>query len=179
VADLTASTPFADLLPLAIGGVTLTAADPGRLTVLTPFDRDAAGAALDSAHGLTLPEPNRTTGKDGNRCLWFGLRDVLLMGPEPDAALTEHAAVVDVSDGWVAVTLEGAAGPEVMARLVPVDLRPAQFAQGHSVRTQIFHMTGSITRTGPETLLILVFRSMAATLVHDIERAMAAVASRG
>jgi sarcosine oxidase subunit gamma len=40
-------------------------------------------------------------------------------------------------------------------------------------------MTASITRTGAESFLILVFRSMAATLVHDLKQAMAAVASRG
>ena len=40
-------------------------------------------------------------------------------------------------------------------------------------------LNASITRTGAETFLILVFRSMAETLRHDLKEAMEAVAARG
>jgi sarcosine oxidase subunit gamma len=39
-------------------------------------------------------------------------------------------------------------------------------------------MTGAVTRIGADVFLLMVFRSMAGTLLHDLERAMASVASR-
>jgi sarcosine oxidase gamma subunit len=41
------------------------------------------------------------------------------------------------------------------------------------------HMNGSVTRIGADSFVILVFRSMAGTLYHDLERAMESVAARG
>ncbi|HAC48631.1 MAG TPA: sarcosine oxidase subunit gamma, partial [Sulfitobacter sp.] len=38
--------------------------------------------------------------KGDARCLWFGRDEVLLVGVAPGEALTKHAALVDVSDGW-------------------------------------------------------------------------------
>lgn len=167
-------------LPLEIGAARLEALDVGRLTSLSPFgDASELGAALEAAHGVSWPGPGRATGKKGARCVWFGRGEVMLMGPAPKEALGGLGAVVDQSDAWAVVALEGAAAEQVLARLVPVDLRRASFKRGHSVRTQLVHMPASITRVGADRFLILVFRSMAATLVHDLKRAMVAVAARG
>jgi sarcosine oxidase subunit gamma len=40
-------------------------------------------------------------------------------------------------------------------------------------------MMASITRIGAQSFQIMVFRSMARTLVHDLKTAMEAVAARG
>ncbi|MGC1495893.1 MAG: sarcosine oxidase subunit gamma family protein [Sulfitobacter sp.] len=168
------------LLPLTMGAVTLDEVDPGHMTSLSPLGDEAVlSGALETAHGMAFPKPNRTTGKDGARCIWFGRREALLMGPAPDQALNKHGAVVEVSDGWACVELSGAGAVDVLARLVPVDLRSRVFKRGHTVRTQVLHMSASITRVGTDRFQILVFRSMAVTLVHDLKQAMAAVASRG
>lgn len=168
------------LLPLNMGAAKLVEVDPGVMTSLSPFgDASVLSAALEKAHGMAMPKPNRATGKDGARCIWFGRGEVLLMGPAPDKALGKNAAVVDLSDGWACVELSGAGAVDVLARLVPVDLRDRVFKRGHSVRTQVLHMSASITRLGVDRFQILVFRSMAVTLVHDLKQAMAAVASRG
>lgn len=74
--------------------------------------------------------------------------------------------------------LKGAGAVDVLARLVPVDLREDRFKRGHTLRTQLYHMSASITKTGADTFVILVFRSMASTLVHDMKTAMEAVAAR-
>lgn len=178
--ELKAITACAGLLPLTLGAATLEEVDAGRMTSLSPFDDGKAlSDALEKAHGMALPKPNRATGKEGGRCIWFGRSEVLLMGPAPHKSLGKHGAVVDLSDGWACVELSGAAAVDVMARLVPVDLRDTVFKRGHSVRTQVLHMSASITRVGVDRFQILVFRSMAATLVHDLKQAMAAVASRG
>ncbi|NNE53400.1 MAG: sarcosine oxidase subunit gamma [Sulfitobacter sp.] len=178
MAELRPMAPAAELLPLEIGDAKAEEINPGHLTSLTAIG-DGMGKALEKAHGMAWPAPNRAAGKEGARCLWFGLREVLLIGPAPNKTLGRHGAVVDQSDAWCAVTLEGAAAEDVLARLVPVDLRVAHFKRGHTVRSQVYHMNASITRVGQEKFMILVFRSMATTLVHDLKQAMAAVASRG
>ena len=178
--ELSAKAPCADLLPIQVGTVTLEEVDAGVLTALSPLGKPAAlSKALEAAHGMVVPEPNRSTGKEGARCVWFGLREVLLMGPRPDDGLARHAALVDQSDAWAVVKLSGVQAVDVLARLVPVDLRVQSFKRGHTVRSQLLHMNASITRVSSDGFMILVFRSMAGTLVHDLKTAMAGVAARG
>lgn len=179
MADLNETTAAAGLLPLSIGRFTVEERLPGALTSLSAFDEGAMGKALEKGHGVAWPAPNRSTGKAQARCVWFGHREVLLMGPVPDVNLARHGAVVDVTDGWVAVHLQGAGVEDVLARLVPIDLSTAAFKRGHTARTMLGHMNASITRVGPDAFLILVFRSMATTLVHDLKRAMESVTARG
>ncbi|AXI45946.1 sarcosine oxidase subunit gamma [Sulfitobacter sp. SK012] len=176
--ELTSKTPCAELLPLEIGGVTLEEIDPGQMTILGPFADAKMSNVLEAAHGMALPVPGRSTGKEGARCIWFGRGQALLMGPVPDAKLAKHGAVVDQSDGWAVVTLNGEGADQVLARLMPLDLRPAQFKRGHTGRTQLGHMACSVTRLGSQSFMIAVFRSMAGTMVHELKTAMAGVASR-
>ncbi len=179
--DLIAKSPCDGLLPLTIGTTTLTEETSGALTSIGPLkgQEKALSAALKKAHGMAAPAPGRATGKAGERALWFGNRMILLQGPATDAALADHAAVVDQSDAWAVVNISGAGAVDVLARLVPLDLRAGTFKRGHTARSQLGHMNASITRTGPESFQIMVFRSMAGTLLHDLKQAMAAVASRG
>lgn len=181
VVEIVSKTPCAGLLPLEIGTVSVVEHDPGQLTSIAPYRgaQDATSEALKKAHGLEFPAANRTTGADGARAIWFGRDAALLMGPACDPALAGTAALTDQSDAWACVTISGVGAEDVLARLVPVDLREVRFERGHTARTLIMHMNGSVTRTGPDRFLILVFRSMAQTLVHDLKQAMEAVAARG
>ncbi|GLQ25984.1 sarcosine oxidase subunit gamma [Sulfitobacter pacificus] len=170
----------AGLVPLSLGAVTVEEAGFAPMASLSAFgDTSGLSAALERAHGVKLPAAGRSTGKGGLRCLWFGRDEVMLIGAAPDAALADHAAVVDQSDAWAVVNISGAGAVDVLARLVPLDLRAGTFKRGHTARSQLGHMNASITRTGPESFQIMVFRSMAGTLLHDLKQAMAAVASRG
>lgn len=178
--ELIETSACAGLLPVTLGRVTLEEVEAGTLTSLSAFgDASDLSAALKNAHGMTLPEPGQSTGAEGARCVWFGRGEALLMGPDPDAALAEKAAVVDQSDAWAVVRLQGAGAVDVLARLVPMDLRDGAFAPGRTARTQVGHMHGSVTKLDTDSFMIMVFRSMAGTLVHDLRAAMAAVASRG
>lgn len=178
LSGLSAITPCAGLLPLSIGALTATEVDPGHLTALAPFKGKALGDALQAAHGLTLPGPGQTGGTDAARVIWFGRAHLLLMGPAPDPALADHAALTDISDGWAVVRLDGAGAADVLARLTPLDLRLRAFAPGQTARTELQHMQASITRLAEGAFLIMVFRSMARTLVHDLKSAMEGVAAR-
>ena len=178
--DLSAKSPCAGLLPITVGDVTVSEYLPGAMTTLAPFQgKDAAlSKALKTAHGIEAPGPGRATGKEGARAIWFGQRMVLLVGPEPDAKLVKHAAVVDQSDGWAVVRLAGPGARDVLARLTPIDLRDSTFKRGHTARTDLRHMMASITRVGADSYLVMVFRGFAETLVHDLKTAMDTVAAR-
>ncbi|MGR3505260.1 MAG: sarcosine oxidase subunit gamma [Paracoccaceae bacterium] len=170
--------PFAGLLPSTVGNITLSGVHAGHLTLLAPLRGKDLAAALKSAHGMALPAAGRSTGKDGARAIWFGHAHILLMGPVPDPSLAAHAAVTDISDGWAVARLEGAGAADVLARLVPIDLRAGHFKRGHTARTELAHMHASITRLGETAFQIMVFRSMARTMSHDLVTAMEGVAAR-
>ncbi|MFP4044685.1 MAG: sarcosine oxidase subunit gamma [Rhodosalinus sp.] len=180
MADLTPRTPCAGLLPFRAGDVRLTEVDAGRITSLMPGPEQAAAldAALRDAHGLGWPDPGRAALGEDAAVVWTGMDQAMLMGPAPDATLSAHAALTDQSDAWAVVELSGEAGPAVLARLVPVDLRPQAFPVGAVARTLLGHMHAGVLRTGPATLRLLAFRSMAGTLVQELRGAMEGVAAR-
>ena len=178
--ELKALSPAAGLLPLTIGSVTLREDEMRTLTLIAPYKGQEAALdkALDAAHGLSWPAAGTTTQSGTARLVWFGRAAALLVGVEAAAKLVRHAALTDQSDAWSSVTLEGAGARDVLARLTPVDLRDTVFPVGATARTEVFHMAGSITRLGVESWQIMGFRSMAKTLVHDLQVAMEGVAAR-
>lgn len=176
--SLKAKSPCDGLLPLHIGAMTLEECDMGQISSIAPFKATKA-AGLTKALGMAFPDPLKTTSDGEVRCVWVGQGEALLMGRAPDRPLFALAAVVDQSDAWATVTLKGPQGADVLARLVPVDMRETAFSVGATVRTQLGHLNVSITRLEPEVILIAVFRSMAGTLVHDLTLALEAVAARG
>jgi sarcosine oxidase subunit gamma len=180
VVELVAQTPM-NGFSVEAGDVRCTEIDPGFLTSIAPFRgrEQAVSEALQSAHAVTLPGPNTVeTGGEGVRAIWFGRGMGLLMGPAPDASLSEHAAVTDQSDAWCVVELTGAGAVDVLARLVPLDTDLQSFGVGTTARSLIGHMHGSVTRLEAERFVLMVFRSMAVTFQHDLERAVHSVAAR-
>ncbi len=165
------------LMPIEGDGVTIAEPHMAVLTSLAPLrgQEAALSAALESAHGMALPKPNRATGANGARALWFGRAHTLLVGPDPDASLTRFAALTDQSDAWARLMMAGPRVPEMLAYMTPLDLREASFKPGHTARTELSHMPASLTRTSAETWEVMVFRSMAQTLVHDLKQALDAL----
>jgi heterotetrameric sarcosine oxidase gamma subunit len=53
------------------------------------------------------------------------------------------------------------------------------FEVGHAARTMLGHMSCLLLRVEADRFLVLVFRSMAASATHDLDRAMRMVAARG
>jgi len=181
VTKLIARSPCEGLLPVTIGDVTISEELPEAMTSLAPFrarEKDLS-AALKAAHGMGLPSPGRATGKAGARVVWFSHGQAMLIGPAPDASLGDFAALTDQSDAWAVVRLEGADVLDVLARLVPLDLRASRFKRGHTARTNLAHMMASVTKVGENAFQFMVFRSMAETLVHDLKTAMEGAAARG
>lgn len=178
--DLKAVGPCEGLLPIAVGDCQLKAVDHVHMTLLSPYKNKEKqlSTALKAAYDIGLPAPNRSVAKAGVRCLWFGLDQAMLIGPRPDKALAKYAALVDQSDSWVVVRLQGAGATDVLARLTSLDLRAAVFKRGATARGELRHMMVSISRVGVDAFEIMAFRSMAKTLVADLAGAMASVAAQ-
>lgn len=180
MANLLARTPCEGLLPVTIGSVTLSEVVIERMAAVAPFKgkEGAVSAALKEACDIVFPAPNRTSSKGDARAVWAGQGRANVIGCDlPD--LSGLAAVTDQGDGVAAVKIEGDGAEAVLARLVPLDLRAATFKRGHTARSLVNHIAASITRLGPKSFEVMVMRSMAQTLVHELTEAAEGVAARG
>ena len=159
-------------LPIEIGDTILEDAQPEAITWVAPFDRKMT--AVKKALG-GFPGPGEVAEVIAGRALSVGPGQALILG---SAVTCDGAAVVDQSDGWTVVALDGASARDVLARLTPLDLRDTSLPEGATARALIGHMTASLTRVGPYRYEIMVFRSMTDTLLHEVQRAMTQVAAR-
>lgn len=180
VAEMQAETPLSGWAPVTAAGISLREIAPGRMTSIAPYkgNAKALSEALQQRHGLDWPAPGRMTGADGGRLIWFAREMALLIGPDPDPALATQAALTDQSDAWTVLQLAGPGARDVLARLCPLDLRAQAFAPGHTARTELAHMTGSVSALEQDLIWVMVYRSMAATLAHEMEIAIHRVAAR-
>ena len=169
VVNLIAKSACAGLLPVTIGDVTLAEVDQGSMWSVSPFqgaEKDCV-VALKRV-GIAWPE----VGQRNANAAWFGLDQVIVFAQElPNLP----AAVTDQSDAWAVVSVSGNS-QGVLARLVPVDLR---VPVGTVMLTLVGHMTAHVTCVAPDRFEVMVMRSMARTLVHDLTNAAEALAARG
>lgn len=178
MARLIAKSATEGLLPLTVGALTLTDATPARITAVAPWPGcEAAADAALQALGLGWPAPDRAITSAKAAILWSGRSQAFLLGAAPKG-LADAAALTDLSDGWVALALDGPPAADTLARLVPLDLSPAAFPEGATARSGLGHMVVLLHRAGPERFRLFVFRSMVRTAVHEIEVAMRSVAAR-
>lgn len=177
--NMVAKSPFEGLLPIACGSISLSEDIIEYVTLVASKkgNEKQLSDTLKVAHGMALPAPNRITGRVEARCVWFG-QQYLLMGPKPDQSLNKVARLTNVSDGYAVARLQGTESERVLARLVPINVSRNVFKRGQTARTLIQHMHGSLTRVSDTSFQIIVLRSMALNLVHDIERAMQSIAAR-
>jgi heterotetrameric sarcosine oxidase gamma subunit len=181
VAELIATGPFdgtheADA-PFEAGGATLDTLPLGPLAAILPWPGGAAEAdAALRAAGLGWPDPGWIVeGPDGAHLAWAGREAAFLIGAAPPEIA--GAAVIDLADGWAGLSLSGPGAVAVLARLVPLDLRPPAFPEGRAARTLLGHVeTLVMHRAG--RFEILVMRSFARTARHEIAAAMRNLAAR-
>ncbi len=162
---------------LALGGVTLAEVEVGPITsvALYPGGAKSVNKGLKPL-GLSMPGPNEMQSKGAARIVWTGRDQAFLLGV--DAPVLEGAAVTDQSGGWTCISITGPASADVLARLLPLDLRLGAFAVGTVARAPLNHMSAVIIRTGDAAFDLLVFRSMARTAWHELSDAAQAVAAR-
>jgi sarcosine oxidase subunit gamma len=176
VVELVAISPAEGLLPYSKGMVELFEIALDTVTSIAPFKGQEG--AVEKALGMTLPKVGRSSSSTKQEIAWFSQGQFLAFRIENAQGLQGIAAITDQSDAWCALELKGDAALNVLARLVPVDLRPSSFKQGHCLRSQLGHMPLHITRMGNDAFRLLSFRSMAGTMVHEISRTMDLLAAR-
>jgi sarcosine oxidase subunit gamma len=165
VAELAALSAGAGVFPIEAGGVRAVERVP-----------EAVWSAMPLGGGRPdwWPEPGRIVERPGLRAVWFGRDAAMVEGARPAGV----GAVTDQTDAWVVVRLEGEGAQDVLARLVPIDLREVAFPAGSVARTVLGHLNVAVLRHG-RAFEVWAFRSMAGTLAHDLDRAMRGVAARG
>jgi sarcosine oxidase subunit gamma len=174
---LIARSPAEGLTPVDAGGTTLIELPQVPIASVAPFaGQEAAVNRALKRLGLGFPGPGRSLARGEARILWSGHGQAFLIGVEPPAL--PGAALTDQSDAWARLRLDGALALPALARLVPLDLRPAAFPADATARTMLGHMMLSITRSGAAAFDLMVFRSMAATAVHEISVALRSVAAQ-
>jgi sarcosine oxidase subunit gamma len=178
VAELHAKPPFDGLLPIRHGSVEAAEWHPGAITSVAPFrgQEAAVSEALASVIGLGLPPVGRWETQGDTTIVWAGLDLWFVLGPEPGPLAS--TGTTDQSDAWACATLSGAGLDDVLARLTPIDLRETAFPPGHVVRTSLGHMPCILVRLETERVGLMVFRSMAGTAAHELDRAMRMAAVR-
>jgi heterotetrameric sarcosine oxidase gamma subunit len=172
VPELIAKTALSGQAPLTLAGVTLAEATLGPITSIAAFPGQEAATA--NALG-GWPAPNRFI--DAPIRVWTAPDQVFLIGAAaPD--LTGLAATTDQTGGWAALRLDGPQAQAALARIYPLDLRPAAFAPGHAARAPFGHMQSVLLCLAPDSFLILVFRSMARTAWAEVAHVLQAMAAR-
>lgn len=180
MADLIAKSPFQDTLPLTHGTTTLAERHIERAVAISPFAgrTRAVSAALKTVIGLGLPEAGESSANGPAGIIWFGRDKWLVLGADLPEALRADAALTEQADAWACLTIDGPLAEATLARLIPLDLRAAHFAQGKVARSLIGHMSASIIRTGPQAFDLMVMRSMARSLLHEVHEALRSVTAR-
>lgn len=140
-------------------GVTVTALPEGHVVLLLA----KAGAPVPAVEGLRPAGPGQ----------WFLVGDVPLTedGMTALAARLPDVALSDQSHGRVRVAVAGPQAVAMLAKGTAVDLERMEV--GHSATTLIGPLGVHLTRTGEMAFELMVLRSFAAALWHDLE-AMAA-----
>jgi len=180
VADLSAEPPFGAMDERRIGSVRLVSRAHSPVTGIAAF-RDRAemlSARLQGIIGAPLPKTGRWAATSSGFVMWAGRDRWFVVGEALSRdALGGLAALTDETHAWAVAELVGEGASDVLARLVPLDLHPALFAPGHVARAPIGHMPGCVRRTAAGFEL-WVWRSVAGTLVRELEAAMTRVAGR-
>ena len=162
--------------PIEAAGCTLEILDLGPVAAIQPWPgRTGAVDTALKARGLGFPAPGLSLEVADTRILWAGRETAFLIGAAPPALA--EAAVTDLTDGWAGFVLSGPAAPDILARLVPVDLRPGACPEGTALRTLLGHVPALLLRRGGG-FEVMVMRSYLAAAWHEVATAMRRVAAR-
>ena len=122
--------------------------DVGKINVRADPANAALMQAIAGVLGYGLPlEANRTNGEGAHDALWLGPDEWLVtLPPGQETALFEalseavaghHAALSNVSDARIVLTLSGPRAREVLEKGCSLDLHPRAFQAGHCAQTRL------------------------------------------
>jgi sarcosine oxidase subunit gamma len=175
-------TPLAGLLDAGRQGH--AAGAPG----LHLSERNPAAAAIARRGSAALPGLPQRPGcvTDGTaEFIWTGPGQWLALDSARERlarlgfapALAERfgadASVTDLTGARAILRLRGAAVRDVLAKLVPIDLDGTVFPEGAAALTLAGHVGVTLWRPTPEHWDIACYRSLGASLLHDVLEAAA------
>ncbi len=162
----------------ALGGASFTGfarveelAPQGMISFRGDLSDPVVQEALRAATGLEMPAQRGIVQAEERALGWMSPDEAILLMPhaalggvlvELRAALAgQHHLAVDVSDARVTFRLSGPGAREVLAKLAPVDLSPAAFAEGELRRTRVAQVAAAFWLSGAEEIALICFRSVA------------------
>lgn len=120
---------------------------------------------------IGAPDQGRCVTEGDTRVAWMSPDEILVLVPHSEVAAEvvrrqealagTHHLVQDVSDARAIFEVSGPAARETLAKLCPVDLRPAQFEEGRARRTRLAQVACAFWMTGPDAFELIVFASVA------------------
>ena len=123
--------------------------------------------AIRAATGTGLPiEPNTSSGSD-HTIYWMGPNEWLVRSDRIDEAMVDdigkrlanvRASVVDVTEGYVMLSVDGLRAREVLAKGCALDLRSRSFSRGQCAQTAISRTSTLIVAGNADGCFELIVR---------------------
>ncbi len=137
--------------------------------------------AVKDATGLPVPAVRRIVLQKEYGAGWMSPDELLLMMPYDEAGRAVkaadkalkavHSLVVNVSDARSVFRLSGAAAPEVLAKLAPVDF--TAMAPDEIRRSRLAQVPAAFWRVGDDTYDVVAFRSVSSYVFELLKTAAA------
>lgn len=145
----------------------------GMITVRGNLASTMIKNAATGVSGVDFPGQGEANCVDEKGILWMSPDELMVMCPYAarDTALHqikatlagEHCLVADVSDARALFYLSGPEGDlrDTLAKLTPADVSPRALAPGRFRRTRLAQIPAAFWFRDPETVELIVFRSVA------------------
>ena len=133
--------------------------------------RGEPAALAGALGGLALPGTGQIIQMGDRALAWMSPDEFLLLLPHAEVAATlgqisqslqgVHHLAVDVTDARALLSLTGPGAREVIAKLSPADLHPAQFGPGQMRRTRLGQVAAAFWMQADGAIMVICFRSVA------------------
>lgn len=143
----------------------------GMITLRGDLTNASFKKGVKAVTGLDVPGTRDIAFKKTIGLAWMSPDELMLFVPYSDAAKTvaaldealsgSHFLAVNVSDARAMFALSGSAVREVIAKLCPVDMDPAQFGPGIIRRTRMAQIPAAIWMPEEGEIRVICFRSVA------------------
>ncbi len=143
----------------------------GMITLRGDLSSKVVQKAAASVAGVAIPEQRRCSIQEEGGIAWMSPDELLIICNYEDAETKlaelktglakEHALAVNVSDARAVFQVSGSNAREVMAKLAPVDLAPAEFSPGMFRRSRIAQVAAAFWMPQEDVFHVVCFRSVA------------------
>ena len=142
----------------------------GMISLRGTLDDAGFAAAVTEATGCAIPGQRGVEVAGDHSLGWMSPDELLWLCPHDQAqgladglaqALAgQHAMVSNVSDARALFEVTGPAAREVLAKLCPIDLSPANFGAGQIRRTHMAQVAAAVWMAGDDRFCVICFRSV-------------------